>query len=112
EAVARALAEHEGVLALGGGAVVDPATRTALAAHAVAFLDVGLGDAAKRVGLNRDRPLLLGNPRAQLKKLMDERRPVYEAVARTTVLTDGISPREVARAVADGLGLFPDGARP
>jgi shikimate kinase len=111
EAVTRALAEHEGVLALGGGAVVDPDTRAALAGHPVVFLDVGLADAAKRVGLNRDRPLLLGNPRAQLKKLMDERRPVYESVARITVLTDGIPPREVARAVADGLGLATDGAQ-
>jgi shikimate kinase len=96
DAVQRALAEHDGVLALGGGAVLDPDTRTALAGHRVVFLDVGLGDAAARVGLNRDRPLLLGNPRVQLRAMLDERRPLYLEVARATVRTDGRDPDQVA----------------
>lgn len=95
-AVARALGEHEGVLALGGGAVLDERTRRALAGLTVVFLDVGIKDAASRIGLNRDRPLLLGNPRAQWIRLMEARRPVYEDVATVTVGTDGRTPDEVA----------------
>ena len=103
EAVARALREHDGVLALGGGAVMDEQTRAALAGHRVVFLDVTVDDAARRIGLNRDRPLLLGNPRAQWKKLMAERRPVYEAVATTTVDTDGRPAAEVATEISEAL---------
>jgi shikimate kinase len=98
-AVAAALAEHDGVVALGGGAVLDSGTRELLQAHRVVFLDVGLADAAARVGLNRDRPLLIGNPRAQLKKLMDERRPVYEQVATVTIDTSGRTPEDIAAEV-------------
>ena len=95
-AVTRALAEHEGVLALGGGAVLDEGTRRALAGLTVVFLDVGIKDAASRIGLNRDRPLLLGNPRAQWIRLMEARRPVYEEVSTVRVDTDGRTPDEVA----------------
>lgn len=95
-AVAEALAAHEGVLALGGGAVVDPATRDLLAGHRVVFLRVGLSDAAQRVGLGVSRPLLLGNVRGRIKQLLDERAPVYESVARHVVETDGLSAAEVA----------------
>ena len=95
-AVATALAEHDGVLALGGGAVLDPATREQLAGQTVVFLRVGLSDAVKRVGLGVGRPLLLGNVRARIKALLDERTPVYEAVATHTVTTDARSPEEVA----------------
>ncbi len=96
EAVARALQEHDGVLALGGGACMDPVTEEALAGHLVVFLDVTIGDAARRIGLNRDRPLLLGNPRAQWISIMATRRPVYERIATAVVSTDGRAPREIA----------------
>ena len=99
DAVRRALAEHDGVLALGGGAVLDAGTRSLLAEHTVVFLDVHLADAAGRIGMNRDRPLLLGNPRAQLHRLMEERRPLYDAVATHTVSTDGRTPEEVAEEI-------------
>jgi shikimate kinase len=95
-AVAVALAEHDGVLAVGGGAVLDAGTRDLLAGRPVVFLDVGIKDAARRIGLNRDRPLLLGNPRAQWIRLMADRRPLYEQLASVTVLTDGRTPDEVA----------------
>jgi shikimate kinase len=95
-AIRTALTTHDGVLALGGGALGDPATRELLADHRVVFLDVGLPDAAARIGLNRDRPLLLGNPRTQLKIMLDERRPLYEKVAVATVTTDHRDPDEVA----------------
>jgi shikimate kinase len=105
DAVAAALAGHDGVLAVGGGAVMDPLTRDRLAGHPVVFLDVGVADAAARVGLNRDRPLLLGNPRAQWVRLMGERRPVYQQVASVTVVTDDVAPADVAAQVAAALGL-------
>lgn len=95
-AVAAALAEHDGVLSLGGGAVLDPATREALAGHPVVFLRVGLADAVKRVGLGTSRPLLLGNVRSRIKALLDERTPVYESVATLVVETDGRTPEQVA----------------
>ncbi len=95
DAVAVALAEADGVLSVGGGAVTSESVRRALKDRFVVFLDVGLGDAAARVGMNRDRPLLLGNPRAQLKALMDARRPLYEEVATVTVSTDGRTPEDV-----------------
>lgn len=103
EAVAAALASHEGVLALGGGAVLDPATRDALAGHTVVFLNVGLSDAVRRVGLGVGRPLLLGNVRSRVKALLDERLPVYRAVAVVTVDTDGRSPEDVAAEVAEAV---------
>ena len=96
EAVATAVAEHDGVLAVGGGAVLDPAVRALLAPLRVVFLEVGIAAAAPRVGFNRDRPLLLGNPRAQWLRLMEARRPLYEEVASVTVATDDRTPDEVA----------------
>jgi len=95
-AVADALVSHEGVLALGGGAVLDATTRELLEGHRVVFLRVGLSDAAKRVGLGVSRPLLLGNVRGRIKQLLDERTPVYEAVAADIVDTDGLTAQEVA----------------
>jgi shikimate kinase len=95
-AVADALASHDGVLALGGGAVLDPSTRGLLADHRVVFLRVGLSDAVKRVGLGTSRPLLLGNARSRIKALLDERTPLYESVADLVVDTDQRSPQDVA----------------
>jgi shikimate kinase len=95
-AVCSALQEHDGVLALGGGAVLDERTRDALRGHRVVFLDVGLADAAERVGFNRSRPLLVVNPRAELTRMLAERRPVYESVAVAIVNTDGRTPEDVA----------------
>ncbi|MGI8888735.1 MAG: shikimate kinase [Nocardioidaceae bacterium] len=100
-AVNEALTTHSGVLALGGGAVVAEATRAVLVDHRVVFLDVGLAEAASRVGLGATRPLLLGNVRGQLKALLDARRPLYEQVATWTVRTDGLA----AEAVADEIEL-------
>jgi shikimate kinase len=95
-AVATALADHTGVLALGGGAVLSEGTRARLSGRPVVHLEVGLAGAASRVGLNTARPLLLGNVRSRLKGLLDERRPIYEAVATWSVRTDDRTPDEVA----------------
>jgi shikimate kinase len=104
-AVSRALTEHTGVLALGGGAVLDPKTRERLGPYRVVALDVGLADASERVGFNTTRPLLVVNPRAELKRMLAERRPLYDEVADVTVSTDGRSPEEVADEILDRLGL-------
>lgn len=98
-AVASALADHDGVLALGGGAVVNADVRAQLHGHRVVFLDVGLAAAAERVGFAQARPLLVVNPRAELKRLMAERRPHYESVATAVVLTDERTPEDVAAEV-------------
>ncbi|GAB2981294.1 shikimate kinase [Nocardioides montaniterrae] len=99
DAVALALGDHAGVLSLGGGAVLDPATREALAGHRVVFLKVGLADAVRRIGLGESRPVLnqaVGGVRTRIKSLLDERTPIYRAVATVEVDTDGRSPAEVA----------------
>jgi shikimate kinase len=102
-AVAEALATHPGVLALGGGAVLDEQTRALLDGHRVVFLRVGLSDAVKRIGLGSGRPLLLGNVRSRIKALLDERTPVYEGVATLAVETDGRTPEDVAREIEEAL---------
>ena len=107
-AVARAVAGHPGVLGLGGGAVLDAGTQELLAGQPVVYLETSFAAAVKRVGLDTARPLLLGNPRAQLKTLLDQRLPVYERLAWLTVRTDDRSPEdiagEIARRVADDDG--------
>lgn len=103
EAVRRALAEHDGVLSLGGGAVLHAETQTLLQGRHVVYLQVGLSDAIQRVGLGSARPLLVLNPRSQLKKLMEERRPVYERLAVMTVVTDKREPDELADEIVKGL---------
>jgi len=104
EAVAKALVEHDGVLALGGGAVLSERTREALRPHRVLYLEVGLASAVRRVGLGVGRPLLLGNVRSTLKRLLDERAPLYRDVADITINTDDIDAAVVADRVIDELG--------
>ncbi|MFJ8821915.1 shikimate kinase [Streptomyces sp. NPDC102467] len=104
-AVATALAEHDGVLALGGGAILDAETRALLAGHHVVYLSMDVDEAAKRTGLNVARPLLAVNPRKQWRELMEARRHLYTEVAAVVVATDGRGPDEVAQAVLDALEL-------
>ncbi|WP_344173421.1 shikimate kinase [Kribbella lupini] len=103
-AIVAALKADGVVLSLGGGAILDADTRADLAGHTVVFLDVSVGEAAKRVGLGVARPLLLGNVRTQLKNLMDARRPLYAEVAKHTVTTDGRTPEEIANEIVEHLG--------
>jgi shikimate kinase len=99
-AIAEALRSFDGVLALGGGSILNEDTRHDLADHTVVFLSVELSDAVKRVGLGAGRPLLSVNPRATLKYLMEQRRPLYSAVATHIVTTDGRAPDDIAAEVA------------
>jgi shikimate kinase len=94
-AVATALASCDGVLALGGGAILAEETRVLLREHMVVYLSVELADALSRVGFGAGRPMLSINPRATLKYLLDQRRPLYLEVATLTVITDGRKPEEV-----------------
>lgn len=104
-AVARALDEHAGVLALGGGAVLDAGTRARLAGCRVVYLSMEVDEAARRTGLGAARPLLAVNPRKQWRELMQARRPLYEEVATVQVATDRRTPEEVAQAALEALGL-------
>ncbi|MEU1483405.1 3-dehydroquinate synthase [Streptomyces sp. NPDC005752] len=105
QAVRDAIAGHTGVLALGGGAVLDAETRALLAGRPVVYLSMDVDEAVRRVGLNTARPLLAVNPRRQWRELMDARRPLYEEVATVTVATDARTPEEVARAILDATEL-------
>jgi len=99
-AVARAVDSSDGVIAVGGGAVLDPRTQERLAGRTIVYLETGFAAAAKRVGLGQARPLLIGNPRATLKALLDQRLPVYERLASLTVSTDDRKPEQIAAEIA------------
>jgi shikimate kinase len=114
QAVARALAEHDGVVALGGGAVTSAATRSLLTGYGraggtVVWLDIDVASAAKRVGLSRDRPLLAVNPRAMLRHLLELRAPLYAEVATHTVPTSNRVPADVVADVLAALAAKPAG---
>jgi shikimate kinase len=102
-AIADALRDFDGVLALGGGAILHEGTRALLAGHPVVYLTVELSDAVKRVGLGAGRPLLAINPRATMKYLLDQRKPLYASVAAHTIPTDG---REIDDIADEVVGLL------
>ena len=95
--LADVLKSDNGVISLGGGAPISEGAQRLIrgSSATVIFLDISLGKAAARVGFNRDRPLLLGNPRAQWTELMNTRRPIYESLATSTVSVDDRSISEI-----------------
>ncbi|MFD7133081.1 shikimate kinase [Streptomyces sp. NPDC059894] len=97
--VHRALAEHDGVLALGGGAILDPDTRALLVAQRVVHLSMDVEEAVRRTGLDAARPLLAVNPRKRWRELMEARRHLYEEAATAVVPTDGRTPDEVVQVI-------------
>ena len=99
-AVAEAVAGHPGVLALGGGAVMDAGAQRLLAGHHVVYLETGFATAVHRTGLDTPRPLLLGNPRARMRELLARRLPVYESLAWITTSTDDREPQDIADDIA------------
>jgi len=100
------LENQDGVIALGGGSVMDlEVSKRLLPMENVVFLDVSISNAAPRVGFNRDRPLLLGNPRQQWIALMEKRRSTYEALSKVRVSTDNKKPVEVAEEIVKELAL-------
>lgn len=104
EAVRVAVAEHEGVLALGGGAIMAEANRKLLADVPVVHLRVDLAEAVKRTEIDRGRPLLAVNPRATLRRLMDERLPLYREVADIEIDTTGKAVEDLTDEIAMKLG--------
>lgn len=99
---------NSAVVSLGGGAVTSAEIRAALAPYRVVWLRVGIAAAADRIGLNTARPLLLGNVRGQLIKLMREREPMYAEVATISLATDHQEPAELVESIIQQLpGLQP-----
>jgi shikimate kinase len=94
------------VLSLGGGAPISIDAQSALRAIAshIIFLDISLSTVAPRIGFNRDRPLLLNNPRGQWQTLMEARRPIYEAIADATINVDDKSEEEIVTIALTSLG--------
>lgn len=95
-AVAAAVADHQGVLAIGGGAVLDADTRADLAGLPLVWLQVGATEAAKRAGISGPRPLLLGNVRTTWLSQLKQREPLYRELATHEVGTDGRTIEDVA----------------
>ena len=105
EVVSNLLRNFSGVIALGGGAPMNAEIQIKLekSDFPVIFIDVSISQAANRVGFNKDRPLLLINPRQQWMNLMSERRPIYERLATDTVSSDNNKPAEVAKIIREKL---------
>ena len=101
--VKQLLQDFEGVISLGGGAPINTEISQILesASYPVIFIDVSIAQAAVRIGFNKDRPLLLINPRQQWMNLMIARRPVYEKLASDTVSSDSKKPHEVAKIIVE-----------
>jgi len=100
------LLTDETILALGGGAPISIDAQSALRAIAspVIYFDISLASVAPRIGFNRDRPLLLHNPRGQWETLMQERRPIYESIADIVIDVNAKSEQAI---VAEILGAVP-----
>jgi shikimate kinase len=103
EVVCELLQNDAAVLALGGGSLGNDDTRTQVSKAKVVWLIAGLAQAVDRVGMNRNRPLLLGNVRGQLADLMTAREPLYKEVATIAVDTSKLIPSEVVQAITDEL---------
>ena len=97
EVLREVLQKETAVISLGGGAPISAPAQDEIrkSGSIVIFLDVSLATAAPRVGFNRDRPLLLGNPRAQWQALSDKRRPIYEGLATHSIKVDDMKVDEI-----------------
>jgi len=105
ETLKEVLQETSAVISLGGGAPISQPAQDALVASdsTIVFLDVALATAAPRVGFNRDRPLLLGNPRAQWQALSDQRRTIYEKLATQSIKVDDMTVDEIIAIIESNL---------
>ena len=101
ETLQEVLKEELAVISLGGGAPISERAQEALLSSEsiIVFLDVSLATAAPRVGFNRDRPLLLGNPRAQWQSLSEQRRPIYEKLATQSIKVDDMTVDEIVNII-------------
>ncbi|QBJ98341.1 shikimate kinase [Rhodococcus sp. ABRD24] len=109
--VGEALESHDGILSLGGGAILSERTRSRLAGHTVVYLEISVAEGLKRTGASSGRPLLAGaDPKAKYHALMRRRRPLYRQVATIRVRTDARSPSRVVQQLVAKLtdGAVPD----
>lgn len=105
-AVSNACLGDADIVAVGGGAILRSENVAAIKSIANrVFLDVSISNAAPRIGFNKDRPLLLANPRQQWQKLMSDRRPIYEELATIAISTDNRKPEEVATEILVKIGI-------
>ena len=95
-----ALRASGGVLALGSGAVLDAGIQALLGGLLVVYLSADFGTVARRVGLDRPRVVIPGNPRGRLRAMLDERDAIYRRLAAVTLPTDDLDPAELADQVA------------
>ena len=104
-ALQEVLREESAVISLGGGAPISDSAQAVLQSSnsVIVFLDVSLATAAPRVGFNRDRPLLLGNPRAQWQALSEQRRPIYEKLATQSIKVDDMTVDEIIAIIESSL---------
>jgi shikimate kinase len=109
-AVAEAVTGSRGVLALGSGSVLSEATRDLLAGQPVVYLDTGFAAVARRSGLDGPHPPIPGNPRGRLRQLLEQRRGLYQGVARLTVPTDDLEPEQIAGQIAAAIAAGRGGA--
>ena len=107
EVVRAALAGHDGVVSLGGGAVTSPGVCEALAGHAVIYLEISAREGVRRTGGNAVRPLLAGGDEAEkyskFKDLMAKRIPLYRRVATIRIDTNRRNPGAVVRQILSRL---------
>lgn len=105
EVLKEVLLLDEAVISLGGGAPISRDAQSALLASGslIVFLDISLATAAPRIGFNRDRPLLLGNPRAQWQALSDARRPIYETLATLKIKVDDLNVEQIVQSIESSL---------
>lgn len=105
EVLKEVLQEPSAVISLGGGAPISKSAQDVLNSSnsTIVFLDVSLATAAPRVGFNRDRPLLLGNPRAQWQALSEQRRPIYEKLATQSIKVDDMTVDEIIAIIESNL---------
>ena len=99
------LDSNVGVIALGGGSILDVDVFSRLEREPkVVYLEVSISNAAPRVGFNTDRPLLVGNPRQQWLKLFEARREKYERLGKFRVSTNNRKPKEVVSELKEIIG--------
>ncbi len=94
------LREQGGVLALGSGAVLDAGVQSLLAGLPVVYLSADFRTVARRIGLDRPRVVVPGNPRGRLRAMLDERDAIYQRLAAVTVPTDDLDPDELVDQIA------------
>jgi shikimate kinase len=100
--VLEGLISDVGVIALGGGSILDPEVFAKLELEPkVVYLEVSISNAAPRVGFNTDRPLLVGNPRQQWLKLFEARREKYEHLGKIRISTNNKKPKEVVAQIRE-----------